>query len=106
MLYMLQAVESTAKLTAQRITSILEVKERAAAQAEKALPKVQVPAILDVVFRHPYCKVKFLEQAGLGTRATCTKYLRALVEAGLLREQAVWRDNYFINDAFVAVLSK
>ena len=105
-LYMLRAVESTALLTAQRITAILALKEEAAASAEKVLPKVQVPAILDVVFRHPYCKVRFLEQAGLGTRATCTKYLRALVAAGLLREQPVWRENYFINDAFLGVLAK
>jgi len=105
-LYMLRAVESTAQLTAQRITAILALKEEAAASAEKVLPKVQVPAILDVVFRHPYCKVRFLEQAGLGTRATCTKYLRALVEAGLLREQPVWRENYYINDAFVGVLAQ
>ena len=105
-LYMLRAVESTAKLTGERILAILDLKQAATAMAESVLPKVQVPAILDVVFRHPYCKVKFLEQAGLGSRPTCTKYLRALVEAGLLREQAVWRENYFINDAFFDVLAK
>lgn len=105
-LYMLSAVESTAHLTAERIRSILELKDAARAKAESVLPKVQVPAILDVVFRHPYCKVRFLEEAGLGSRPTCTKFLRALTEAGLLREQSVWRDNYFINDAFVAVLAR
>jgi Fic family protein len=105
-LYMLRAVESTAKLTGERILAILELKQASMTKAESVLPKVQVPAILDVVFRHPYCKVKFLEQAGLGSRPTCTKYLRALVEAGLLREQPVWRENYFINDAFFEVLVK
>ncbi|WP_372827985.1 Fic family protein [Polaromonas sp.] len=105
-LYMLRAVESTARLTGERILAILELKQAATAKAESVLPKVQVPAILDVVFRHPYCKVKFLEQAGLGSRPTCTKYLRALVGAGLLREQPVWRENYFINDAFFDALVK
>jgi len=70
------------------------------------LPKVQVPAILDVVFRHPYCKVRFLEDAGLGSRPTCTKYLRVLVGAGLLREHSVWKQNYFINDAFFEALAR
>jgi len=105
-LYMLRAVESTAKLTGKRILAILELKLAAATTAESVLPKVQVPAILEVVFRHPYCKVKFLEQAGLGSRQTCTKYLRALVGAGLLREQPVWRENYYINDAFFDALVK
>lgn len=52
-LYMLSPVESTAHLTAERIRSILDLKEAARAKAESVLPKVQVPAILDVVFRHP-----------------------------------------------------
>jgi len=48
--------------------------------------------------------VALMEKAGLGNRATCTKYLRALVAAGLLREQAVWRENYYINDRFFDAL--
>jgi Fic family protein len=106
LLYVLRAIEATARATSERITSILALKVAATARVEAVLPKVQVPAILEVVFRHPYCKVRFLEQAGLGSRQTCTKYLRALVQAGLLREQAVWRENYYINDAFFEVLVK
>jgi hypothetical protein len=30
----------------------------------------------------------------------------ALAEAGLSREQPVWRENDFINDAFLGVLAK
>lgn len=105
-LYMLRGVEQMAKVTSQRIQAVLALKQTASLQAEKVLPKVQVPAIMDVVFRHPYCKVRFMEEAGLGSRPTCTKYLRALVAAGLLREQAVWRENYFINDAFFDTLSR
>lgn len=105
-LYILRAVEATARTTDARIVSILAMMKEAAAKAETVLPKVQVPAILDVVFHHPYCKVRFLEEAGLGSRPTCTKYLRALVMAGVLREQPVWRENYFVNDDFFAVLTK
>lgn len=105
-LYILRAVEATARTTDARIVSILAMMKEAAAKAETVLPKVQVPAILDVVFHHPYCKVRFLEDAGLGSRPTCTKYLRALVTAGVLREQPVWRENYFVNDDFFAVLTK
>jgi hypothetical protein len=95
-----------AHVTRQRIRAVMDLMQSARVLAEKVLPKVQVPAILDVVFRHPYCKVRFLEEAGLGSRPTCTKYLRALVAAGLLREQAVWRENYFINDAFFEALAR
>lgn len=105
-LYMLRGVEQMAKVTSERIQAVMALKQTACLQAEKVLPKVQVPAIMDVVFRHPYCKVRFMEEAGLGSRPTCTKYLRALVSAGLLREQAVWRENYFINDAFFDTLSR
>lgn len=104
-LFMLRAVESTSRLTCQRIVAIEKLMQEATEKAAQHLPKVQVAGILEVVFRHPYCKVKFLEEAGLGSRPTCTKYLRALVEAGLLREQQVWRENYFINDNFFKILT-
>ena len=105
-LYMLRGVETMADVTRQRIEAVLALMAAASTAAEKVLPKVQVPAILDVVFRHPYCKVRFLEDAGLGSRPTCTKYLRVLVGAGLLREQSVWKQNYFINDAFFEALAR
>jgi len=105
-LYMLRGVETMADVTRQRIEAVLALMASASSAAEKVLPKVQVPAILDVVFRHPYCKVRFLEDAGLGSRPTCTKYLRVLVAAGLLREQSVWKQNYFINDAFFEALAR
>ena len=105
-LYMLRGVQTMADVTRQRIHAVLALMQQAGQKAEEVLPKVQVAGILDVVFRHPYCKVKFLEQAGLGSRQTCTKYLRALVSVGLLREEAVWRENYFINDAFFDALAR
>jgi Fic family protein len=105
-LYMLRGVETMADVTRQRIEAVLALMASASSAADKVLPKVQVPAILDVVFRHPYCKVRFLEDAGLGSRPTCTKYLRVLVAAGLLREQSVWKQNYFINDAFFEALAR
>ena len=105
-LYLLRGVESMAQVTRERIQAVLALMELAHEQAQDVSPKVAVRGILDVVFRHPYCKVRFLEQAGLGTRQTCTKYLRALVSAGLLREETVWRENYFINDAFFEALSR
>lgn len=106
LLYILRGVEQMAQVTRQRIQAVLALMQSASVRAEKVLPKVQVPGILEVVFRHPYCKVRFMEQAGLGSRPTCTKYLRALVAAGLLREQTVWRENYFINDAFFDTLAR
>ena len=80
-MYMLRGVETMADVTRERIEAVLALMTSAATDAGKVLPKVQVPAILDVVFRHPYCKVRFLEEAGLGSRPTCTKYLRLLVGA-------------------------
>lgn len=106
LMFMLRAIESTSRITCERILSINTLIQEAAVKAEAVLPKVQVAGILDVVFRHPYCKVRFLEEAGLGSRPTCTKYLRALTEVGLLREQTVWRENYYINDAFFAILAR
>ena len=56
-MYMLRGVETMADVTRQRIEAVLALMASASTAAEKVLPKVHVPAILDVVFRHPYCKL-------------------------------------------------
>ena len=61
-------------------------------------------ALKQVVFRHPYCKIRFLEEAGIGNRQTASKYLQELERIGLLRGVKIGREKYFINDEFFRLL--
>lgn len=69
-------------------------------------PKIYSKDLIGTVFEHPYCKVRFIEEAGLAKRQTAAIYLQTLEKLGLLRSLKVGREQYYINDALVNALSK
>jgi len=51
------------------------------------------------LFKHPYTKIEFVEEDMMVSRKTASKYLDAIVDAGLLSKKKIGKDNYYINDA-------
>ena len=106
-LYMLDAVESTASFTRKRIFDIRELLESALLVAKKKLPaRVYSKELIELVFRQPYTKVQFLVDTGIAERKTAADYLRALEEAGILKSQKMGRENLYLNMKLYALLSK
>jgi Fic family protein len=104
-LYMLAAVESTARHTCEKIADIRRLMDKWTALVKSEKKKIYSKDLIEIVFRHPYCKIRFLEREQLATRQTASKYLQALVELKLLRPVKVGREVYFINDAFLRLLA-
>ena len=105
-LYMLDAVEQTSLRTRQQITDILALMESVRDRVQREAPGVYSKDLIEQIFRQPYCKIQFLERAGMGTRQTCAKYLRELEGLGVLRGQKVGREVYFINQALFELLTR
>lgn len=105
-LYMLDAVEQTSLRTRQQIIDILALMENVRERVQREAPGVYSRDLIEQIFRQPYCKIQFLEQAGMGTRQTCAKYLRELERLGVLRGQKVGREVYFINFALCELLTR
>ena len=105
-LYMLDAVEQTSLRTRQQITDILQLMETVRERVQRDAPGVYSKDLIEQVFRQPYCKIAFLERAGMGTRQTCAKYLRELERLGVLQGQKIGREVYFINQALFALLTR
>lgn len=105
-LYMLDAVEQTSLRTRQQITDILALMENVRERVQREAPSVYSKDLVEQIFRQPYCKIQFLERAGMGTRQTCSKYLRELERLGVLRGQKVGRDVYFINQVLFELLTR
>jgi len=61
---------------------------------------------VEVIFRQPYCKIRFIEQAGLGHRETASIYLKKLESIGLLRAFKAGRKVYYLNDPLLEILRK
>ncbi|NYG35506.1 Fic family protein [Sphaerotilus montanus] len=105
-LYMLDAVQQTSVRTQQQITDILALMESTRERVQREAPSVYSKDLVEQIFRQPYCKISFLEQAGLGTRQTCAKYLRELERLGVLQGQKIGREVYFINKALFDLLTR
>lgn len=105
-LYMLDAVEQTSLRTHQQITDILTLMEAVRERVQREAPGVYSKDLIEQIFRQPYCKIAFLERAGMGTRQTCSKYLRELEKMGVLTGQKIGREVYFINHALFQLLTR
>ena len=105
-LYMLDAIEQTSVRTQQQITDILALMETVRQEVQREAPGIYSMDLIEQIFRQPYCKIAFLERAGLGTRQTCAKYLRELEKLGVLAGQKIGREVYFINSRLFTLLTK
>lgn len=105
-LYMLDAVEQTSLRTHQQITDILALMETVRECVQRDAPAVYSKDLIEQIFRQPYCKIAFLERAGMGTRQTCSKYLRGLERLGVLTSQKIGREVYFINQELFKLLTR
>ncbi len=106
LLYMLEAMEKTAHGTTQRINAIQDLLAKTLAKAKQALPKRTFSKeLIELIFEQPYCKIRFVEKAGIAKRLTATKYLRALEEAGFVRSVKKGTELIFINHALWHLLT-
>jgi Fic family protein len=103
-LFMLRAVEFTARQTFDRITRILDLMEKVRAEVQEKAPGIYSKDLVEAVFKHPYCKIRFLEESGIAKRQTASGYLHKLVELEILRPVKMGREVYFINDRLFEVL--
>jgi Fic family protein len=103
-LYMLTAVESTARDGLTRIIAIrealLDYKRRIRGQY-----KFYSQDLINNLFSHPYTKIQFVGRDLKVSRLTATKYLDSLAEGGFLRKHKVGRSNYYINLALYSILT-
>ncbi|MDP2283446.1 MAG: Fic family protein, partial [Pseudohongiella sp.] len=104
-LYMLAAIEITAADTINTIAAIKsalqDVKHRIRAQY-----KFYSQDLINNLFTHPYTKIEFIERDLNVSRLTATKYLNALTDGGFLHKLKRGRDNYYINVALNAILTR
>ncbi|WP_242667274.1 Fic family protein [Parendozoicomonas haliclonae] len=101
LLYMLSAIEETAKGTITLIEAIHNQMQAAKHRIREELPKIYSQDLLNNMFCHPYTKIEYLERDLGVSRLTATKYLDQLCDKGFLRKQKMGRTNYYINDPLV-----
>jgi len=96
-LYMLDAVQQTAKWTTSKIAAIRHSMSTITVQVKEKLPGIYSRELIEIIFSQPYSRIGTLVEADIGTRQTSSQYLKQLVEIGILREISVGREKFFVN---------
>lgn len=103
-LYMLTAVEQTARETITTIGAIqaalLDYKHRI-----RTGYRFYSQDLINNLFTHPYTKIQFVESDLKVSRLTAAKYLDALAEGGFLEKRRIGRSNFYINLALHPILT-
>ena len=103
LLYMLEAVEQTAKDgidTVQHIhQAMLDYKHRIRQNFS-----FYSQDLINHLFNHPYTKIDFLMKTLNVSRPSAAKYLDELTEGGFLHKEKIGRSNYYINIALMNIL--
>jgi Fic family protein len=105
LLYMLEAVEGTARWTTAKIAAIRELARHTREHVRSARPKIYSHELIDVIFAQPYCRIYNLVDAGIAKRQTASTYLKELVAVGVLEERRVGREKLFVHRRLMRLLT-
>lgn len=103
-LYMLTAVEKTARWTLQKVHAILRVFHETIEKVRVEAPEVYSRELIEVLFTQPYCRIINVVEAGIAKRETASKYLKRLARLGLLHEVEEGKEKLFLNRSLLKVL--
>lgn len=96
-LYMLEALESTAKQTILTIESIKKLMAEYKKILRENEPKIYTHELINTIFSHPYTKIEFISEATKVNRQTASRYLKTLANLQLLKPYKQGRTLYYIN---------
>jgi Fic family protein len=104
-IFMLQAVEETAKWTTGKIAAIRALAEHTTTHVRSRLPKIYTRELVDVVFEQPYCRIGNLVEKNIAQRQSASRYLKELAAIGVLREVQAGKEKLFIHLKLMQLLA-
>jgi len=105
LLFMLKALQVTSQDTLKTIKGLIALMQSTKKTIKAQLPKIYSHELINNLFTHPYTKVEFITQDLNIHRNTASKYLKQLVDIGLLTKHKLGKDNYYLNSQLYDLLS-
>jgi len=105
-LFILQAIESTARRTIETVRQIRGQLDSTVEYVKRNAPKVYSRELIETLFENPYCKNEFVERAVGVERKAASRYLHALQDIGVLAMRKIGRENIFINTELMRLLQE
>jgi Fic family protein len=106
LLYMLRGIAETAAWTTAKIGAIRSLASATLEYVRGRLPKIYSHELVDAVFQQPYCRIANLVEANIAGRQAASRYLKALVSIGVLREQILGREKLFVHPRLLTLLTQ
>lgn len=103
-LYILDAVEQTARQTSAIIRGIKQLMQDTKQKIRSEAIRIYSQDLINNLFKHPYTKIDFLVTDLGVTRQTASRYLEMLVKLGILTVHKIGRENFYINKALYEFL--
>ncbi|HUQ68152.1 MAG TPA: Fic family protein [Planctomycetaceae bacterium] len=105
-LYVLKGVEETARWTTDKIEAIWSLSTRTAEYVRAQRPKIYSLELIHLIFELPYCRIQNLVDTKIAERQAASRYLKQLVEIGVLEEKAVGREKLFLHPKLLRLLTR
>ncbi len=105
-IYMLEAVEKTSIETVLTVKAIKDLMLRLKLRIRTEEPRMYSQDLINNLFRHPYTRIKLLENELGVVRLTARKYLEKLCDMNILFKVKVGRGNYYINHELFDLLKE
>jgi Fic family protein len=105
-LYVLRAVDETARWTTERIRAVRQLMEETAEYVRAHAYGAYSRDLVELIFVQPYCRIKNVVESGIAQRQTAAVYLKQLRDVGVLHEVKVGREKLFINPRLMRLLTE
>ena len=105
-LFMLEAVENTARWTTTKIMVVRQLIAETTEYIRENLPKIYSHELVQTLFAQPYCRIENLVERNIAKRQTASSYLKQLTEAGVLEEMSVGREKLYLNTRLLRELNQ
>ncbi|HEX4839541.1 MAG TPA: Fic family protein [Rhabdochlamydiaceae bacterium] len=103
-LFMLIGITETATKARLCILKIQALMQKTTETIKKNLPRIYSKELVEVIFQQPYCKIRFLENAGIARRQTASFYLKELERFGILKSVKIGNEIYYIHTELYKIL--
>ncbi|MDP6642681.1 MAG: Fic/DOC family N-terminal domain-containing protein [Rhodospirillales bacterium] len=103
-LYMLAAIDDTAKWTKAKIIAIKALMDHTRDYISAVYPKIYSRELVELIFMQPYCRIGHLIDAKIAQRNAASRYLKALSDIGVLSEMQIGREKFFVHRKFLKLL--
>lgn len=104
LLFMLEAVRTTALWTLQLVEDVERLRTTSVETIAVAVPTASASELSQLLFSQPYVRIENLVQHGMAQRQTASRWLHALADAGVLARHKVGRSVLFTNVALLNLL--